>query len=70
MEVTGSLPDLSSVASPPDEDGVSTIKRKKKTKGWDGEAVDEAVTVPSVYAEGIQVSQPRALQLDEMRSSL
>ncbi|KAF4566626.1 MYST (SAS/MOZ) family protein [Pleurotus pulmonarius] len=51
VEVTGSLPDLSSVASPPDEDGASAIKRKKKTKGWDGEAVDDAVTVPSVYAE-------------------
>ncbi|KAF9490402.1 hypothetical protein BDN71DRAFT_1454250 [Pleurotus eryngii] len=51
VEVTGSLPDLSSVASPPDEDGGSMIKRKKKTKGWDGEAVDDAVTVPSVYAE-------------------
>ncbi|KAF4584674.1 hypothetical protein EYR40_004660 [Pleurotus pulmonarius] len=51
VEVTGSLPDLSSVASPPDEDGAAAIRRKKKTKGWDGETVDDAVRVPSVYAE-------------------
>ncbi|KAG9223353.1 hypothetical protein CCMSSC00406_0008957 [Pleurotus cornucopiae] len=63
VEVTGSLPDLSSVASPPDEDGGSTIKRKKKTKGWDGEAVDDAVTVPSVYAEDSLTTTMRTVVL-------
>jgi histone acetyltransferase HTATIP/histone acetyltransferase MYST1 len=48
------MPDLSLGRSPPQdsEDGVQRIKRKKGTRGWEGELTDPSVAVAPLSLMG------------------